>query len=56
MFSKIEDLQKIEEIGPVIAESIVEFFSNQTNIKLIYELLERGVVPSEMKKIEVVDR
>ena len=36
--AKIEDLQKIHEIGETISESIINFFSNKDNLKLIKDL------------------
>jgi DNA ligase (NAD+) len=38
-----EELIKIPEIGPRIAQSIVDFFRNEENRKLIQELKELGV-------------
>ncbi len=40
---KLEDLEKIEDIGPVVASSIYDFFHNEENIKMIKELKELGV-------------
>ena len=39
----IEDLEKIPDIGYVVAHSIYDFFHNEENIKTIYELKELGV-------------
>jgi len=41
--TSFEDLKSIEEIGPVMAESIVNFFRNRENIKLIEELKNKGI-------------
>ena len=41
--AKIEELRKVHEIGPIVAESIDEFFSNKANIKIIEKLKEAGV-------------
>ncbi len=38
-----EELQKINEIGPVMAKSIVSFFKNENNIKIINELKSFGI-------------
>jgi DNA ligase (NAD+) len=40
-----ETLEGIDEIGPIIAESVVVFFDNQKNVKWISDLLEIGVQP-----------
>jgi len=45
-----DDLIKIKEIGDQIATSIVEFFSNQNNIKLIEKLLKAGVKVKPVEK------
>ncbi len=55
MLSTLEELELIEEIGPVIAESIVDFFNSPVKLQLINELLDRGVSPSDMKTLEIVD-
>ncbi|MCM8809164.1 MAG: NAD-dependent DNA ligase LigA [Candidatus Omnitrophica bacterium] len=47
----IERLSSISEIGPIMAESIVEFFSNQENLKVIEKLKKAGV-KMEKEKLE----
>ncbi|NPA53215.1 MAG: DNA ligase (NAD(+)) LigA [Aquificae bacterium] len=39
----VEQLQSIPDIGYVVAHSIYDFFHNEENIKMIYELKELGV-------------
>ncbi|MDI6601683.1 MAG: NAD-dependent DNA ligase LigA [Thermoanaerobacteraceae bacterium] len=46
-----EELTSIPEIGPKIAESIVDFFSEEQNIAIINRLIEAGV---NTRKIEEV--
>jgi DNA ligase (NAD+) len=46
-----EELQKIPEIGETISESIVEFFKDPRNLKLIEELKSFGLKFSTEKKI-----
>jgi len=46
----IEELQNVDEVGPRIAESIVEFFSIPANRKLIERLGEAGLVFKGKKK------
>ncbi len=49
--SKKEDIEKINEIGPKIAESISSFFSNKENLELIKKLRKAGLnFKSEGKK------
>jgi DNA ligase (NAD+) len=49
-----EDLSQIFEIGPRIAESIVNFFKQEQNLKIIEKLRVAGVnFETETKKIEV---
>ena len=38
-----EELEGVEDIGPRVGESIVEFFADQKEIKHVEELLKRGV-------------
>ncbi|MFT7588211.1 MAG: DNA ligase (NAD+) [Limisphaerales bacterium] len=38
-----EQLTVIEDIGPIVAKSIVEFFSSESNQKLVQELKDAGV-------------
>ena len=38
-----ENLLEIDEIGPQIAESVFSYFSDETNIKHIHSLMERGI-------------
>lgn len=45
-----EELQGIHEIGPEVAESIVHFFSDETNREIVHELLDAGVNPEPIKR------
>jgi DNA ligase (NAD+) len=46
----VEDLQKIKEIGPVVALSIKEWFSLKENLKLLEKILKAGVeITQELK-------
>ena len=38
-----EELNSINDIGPIIAKNIVEYFNNEDNIKLINDLKELGI-------------
>lgn len=40
-----EELVEIHEIGPEVAESVVHFFSDEKNRRIVEELLEAGVDP-----------
>ncbi|MFN4226814.1 MAG: NAD-dependent DNA ligase LigA [Candidatus Ratteibacteria bacterium] len=51
----IERLSSIPEIGPTMAESIVEFFSNEENLKVIEKLRKAGVKMEKEKKEERKD-
>ena len=44
-----DDLLKIPDIGEVVAESILAWFSDEDNLGLLAELKELGVVPLEEK-------
>ncbi len=48
--AKIEDLTSIYEVGPVIAESVVNFFGQESTKKLIADLKKAGVRMEEEKK------
>jgi DNA ligase (NAD+) len=41
-----EQLQNIEQIGPVVAQSIYEYFHNPENVRVLRELLAAGVCPT----------
>ncbi len=40
-----EELTEIHEIGPEVADSVVHFFSDEKNRKIVRELLEAGITP-----------
>ena len=42
-----EELEAIHEIGPIVAASVVEFFANDANRRLIRELEDCGVEPQQ---------
>ena len=49
--AKKEDLEQIPDIGPVVAASIIEFFSNKTNISLIDQIASHDVRLEARNKI-----
>lgn len=44
-----EELEAIHEIGPIVAASVVEFFANDANRKLIRDLEDCGVEPQPVE-------
>jgi DNA ligase (NAD+) len=46
----VEELQNVNEVGPRIAESIVEFFGIAANRKLVERLREAGLTLTGLKK------
>src|SRR5579864_3284205 len=48
--ASVEELQNVTEVGPRIAESIVEFFGNAANRKLVDRLREAGLAFKGKKK------
>ena len=48
--ASVEELQSVNEVGPKIAESIAEFFSNPANRKLVERLGEAGLAFKGEKK------
>jgi DNA ligase (NAD+) len=45
-----EDLLKIEGIGPIVADSIAQFFANPENQRMIDELLNLGIEPQPLEE------
>ena len=50
--STYESLVKIEEIGPIVAESIIEYWSNPANIEIVRNCFDYGVVFEKIKEKE----
>jgi DNA ligase (NAD+) len=46
-----EDLDKVEDVGPVVAESIFEYLHNAGNLELIDKILRAGVEIQKEEKI-----
>ncbi|HOL31989.1 MAG TPA: NAD-dependent DNA ligase LigA [Anaerohalosphaeraceae bacterium] len=49
MNASVERLTEIEQIGPVVAESIYEYLHNPANIRVIRQMLAAGVSPTPPK-------
>jgi DNA ligase (NAD+) len=50
--SSLEELTLIPEVGDVVAQSIVDFFSFPENLEMVDRLLKAGVRPQEARKAE----
>ena len=50
--ARLEELIQIPEVGDVVAQSIVDFFSFHENVDMIDRLLAAGVSPMEAKRAE----
>jgi DNA ligase (NAD+) len=50
--ANLEELSDINEVGPAIADSIVQFFENSQNLQMIEQLRQRGVVFAEVERPE----
>jgi DNA ligase (NAD+) len=50
MKSGVEELQEVNEVGPRIAESIVEFFADEHNRQLVKDLRKAGVTFTGQKR------
>lgn len=50
MNASTEELEEVKEVGPRIAESIVEFFADEHNVKLVNDLRKAGLTFAGQKK------
>lgn len=53
MNATIEKLLEIKDIGNIIAQNVVEFFSDEKNISSVSDLLKQGVEIQEMQQTKV---
>ena len=51
--AKMERLEEIEGVGPIVAESIVGWFKDKENVKILSKLLKHVEISSESKKAQV---
>lgn len=49
MKAGIEEINNLENIGPVVSESIINYFKDKSNINFINKLLNNGVSPYHQK-------
>ena len=47
----MEDLSKIPDVGPIVAQSIYKYFRSDYNLKFIKKLIKNGVKIIEEKEI-----
>jgi DNA ligase (NAD+) len=50
--ASLEEINSIENIGPVVSESIFNYFTHSENIHFVEKLFSNGVVIEKAKKIE----
>lgn len=46
----LEMLKNIDQIGPIMAQSVYDYFHNEKNLAVIDKMLKAGVVPVALKK------
>lgn len=51
----LEDLQNLEDVGPKVAGSILHFFGNKDNIKMLEQLEKSGLQLKNIKKEHTTD-
>ena len=51
MAAKIEELTSIHEIGEIMAESIINFFANVSNLKVVKTCMDSGIQFAEVEQI-----
>jgi DNA ligase (NAD+) len=56
MSADIEALQRVADVGPVVAQSIVEFFSEPHNRKTVEALLAAGIIAQNPARDDVGSR
>ena len=39
----IEALQQVEDVGPVVAANVIQFFNQQQNLEIVQDLIEQGI-------------
>lgn len=49
--AKIDELDKIDGIGEVVAEAVVEWFSEPQNLNLLDKFIAAGVIPQTVKEV-----
>jgi len=52
-YASAEELEAIDEIGPIVAETVLQFWSDDSNKQIVQHCLDRGVT---LAKVEVSDR
>jgi DNA ligase (NAD+) len=52
MEAPVEELQEVRDVGPEVAASIHQFFAERQNRKVIQRLLDAGVKPAAVKKVQ----
>jgi DNA ligase (NAD+) len=50
-----EELEEIDGVGEKVAQAVVEYFSTPANVKEIIQLLQKGVTPLKITKVECTD-
>ena len=48
--AKPEELENIDEIGPVVAQSVVQFWQNKNNREIVNNCIERGIFLKQVTK------
>lgn len=50
-----EELEEIDGVGEKVASAVVDYFKDKKNLKEILRLLEKGITPQKVVKVECMD-
>ncbi len=48
----IEELERVEGVGPIVAQSVCDFFHDKNNLKIIHDLLKQVTIQASSFKIQ----
>lgn len=51
----VEDLRAVDDVGPEVAEAVVDYFDSEANVEMVERLLDAGVEPERQERGDELD-
>ena len=53
--ASVEELREVDDVGPEVAEAVVDYFDSEANVEMVERLLDAGIEPTQRDRGDELD-